>query len=196
MRTRVVALVLMAVAVVALAASTWASLARSDDLGTAVVGALVVLVVVAGVLVVAFRAAVRRTRARHRVLAARLPGWLLHEVWADRTLRAQLARSGRWVPRLRGGTRLTLGWSAQGVALWRDATADALAEVPWPAVVAVSPGGGSAAATSRPALVIDVVDDARLVVVPCARPEGGTLPASREAVAALVAAMRTARPQR
>ncbi|MDM7855110.1 hypothetical protein [Cellulomonas alba] len=194
MRARTVGLALAALGVVAVALSTWRSLARPGALGPALVGAAVVLLLLGAVLTVVLRWGLRRTRARHHALEARLADWSLHEVWADRTLRAELARGGRWVRRLRGGTRLTLGWSLQGVALWRGGDADPLVVVPWGGLGSVTAGRGAAASSPRPAVVLDTVDDARLVVVPCARVDGGLLPASEPDVAALVATIRAVRP--
>lgn len=194
MRARTIGLALAGVGVVAVALSTWRSLARPGALGPALVGAAAVLLVLGAVLTLAFRSGVRRTRARHRGLETRLADWSVHEVWADRTLRAELARGGRWMRRLRGGTRLTLGWSVQGVALWHGPDAEMLVLVPWGGVASVTTGRGTAASSARPAVVLDTVDDARLVLVPCARADGGMLPASEPDVAALVARIRAVRP--
>jgi len=184
----------MAVGVVALSLNAWRGLADGWDPGTLLV-ALVLLVVILGGVALAMRWGIRRGRGRHEVLAAELPGWTLHEGWADTSFQAQLARAGRWERGLRAGTRLTVGWSKDGFAVWsgpRTAVKGLVAE-PWPGVASVTVGTGAAASTPRPALVVETVSGATLVVVPCGRPGGGLLPASGDAVAELATQVRATR---
>jgi|GEM_PF-1611246 len=185
---------LTAVGVAALSLNAWRGLADGTDSGTLLV-ALVLLVLILGGVALAMRSGIRRGRGRHELLAAELPGWTLHEGWADASLQAQLTRVGRWERGLRSGTRLTVGWSSTGFAVWsgpRGAVRELVAEQ-WSGIASVTLGTGLAASTPRPALVAETVAGATVVVVPCGRPGGGLLPASREVVVDLVAQVRAAR---
>ncbi|MGY4645763.1 hypothetical protein [Cellulomonas sp. URHB0016] len=185
---------LTAVGVVALSLRAWRGLADGSASGTMPVALLVVALVLGGV-ALGMRWGIRRGRGRHERLAAELPGWTLHEAWADASLQAELARVGRRERGLRSGTRLTVGWSSTGFAVWsgpRGAVNRLVAE-PWSGIASVTLGTGVAASTPRPALVVETVAGATLVVVPCGYAGGGLLPASREVVVHLVAQVRAAR---
>jgi hypothetical protein len=139
---------------------------------------------------------VRRGRSRHRVVVGLRPRWTLHEVWADESLGRELVTQGVWERgmSLAGGTRFTLAWSRAGVELWRGGRAPhEVVSLPWQAVASITEGSGYAASSARPAVVVSTVAHATLVLVPCARPSGGVLPASAAQVGRLVAAMRSAR---
>ncbi|MBO9554709.1 hypothetical protein [Cellulomonas sp.] len=191
---RWVGVALMAVGVVALSLNAWRGLADGWNPGTLLV-ALVLVAVILGGVALAMRWGIRRGRSRHEMLAAELSDWTLHEGWADASLQAQLARAGRWERGLRSGTRLTIGWSSHGFAVWSGprTSVNGLVAEPWSGIASVTVGTGVAASTPRPALVVETVAGATLVVVPCARPGGGLLPAPREAVAELVEHVRAAR---
>lgn len=179
-------------AVLAFSLLAWRKLLRGEaDLWVVAAGATVVL----GGVAAGFWLAVRRSQARHRALAARQPGWRLHDVWADSSLAAELLRAGLWERRLPGGSRLTLAWSADGVGLWRGSAAAPreVLTVPWAAVASVTAGHGRAASTERPAVVLSLDVGARLVLVPARRPLGGVLPADDREVDALVRELRAAR---
>jgi hypothetical protein len=158
-----------------------------------------VLAGVVGILAIGaavFALGVRRSQARHEAVAAQRPGWRLHEVWADAGLGAQLVREGLWERGVAptGGTRLTLAWSADGVELWR--AGHVVVALPWHDVASLGKGVGHAGSTARPALVINTLGGAELVLVPQARPSGGVLPADRAGVAALLDELRETRDQR
>ncbi|HEX7805101.1 MAG TPA: hypothetical protein VF413_02960 [Cellulomonas sp.] len=194
----VVATVLSTVGVGLLVVAQWQRLLR--DRGR--VDPVLVVLLAAGVLVligVVFAWFVRRGRSRHRVVAGLRPGWALQEVWADESLGRELVLQGVWERgmSLAGGTRLTLAWSPAGVELWRGGrTPRVVLSLPWQAVASVTEGAGYAASSARPAVVVSTGAHATLVLVPCARPSGGVLPASAAQVGGLVTTLRSARDER
>lgn len=191
-----VARALMLVGVLALSALAWRRLLRDDaDAPPVPVTVGIALALVAGVVgFVWWRG--RRAAGGQRTIAARRPGWSLHQVWADATLSAQLVQQGVWEPRMSpmGGTRLTLAWSPGGVELWRGSRRPrVVVSLPWAAVASVQESTGYAASSRRPAVALTTVADATLVVLPATKPTGALLPASVQATAALVGRIRAAR---
>ena len=190
--------VLGVVGVALLVIAEWLRLLR--DRGK--VDPLLVVLVSAGVLVlvgVVFWVFVRRGRSRHEVVGGLRPGWALHEVWADESLGRELVTQGVWERGMRpaGGTRLTLAWSALGVELWRGGrTPHAVLSAPWRVIASITEGSGHAASSARPAVVVNTMAHAALVLVPCSRASGGVLPAGAAQVGRLVEAIRTARGTR
>ncbi len=186
------ALVLTAVGAAVLVVLAWTGLADADA-GTRG-AAVVTLALVLGGVWLGIAVVVRRARTAHRELTAALPGWSLHCGWADASLATQLVRSGTWERGLRPGSPVVIGWSAAGVALWRTgAQPRQLVAATWSHVDSVTVARGFAGSTGRPALGLDMVGG-QLVVTPCARANGGVLPASHLQVQQLVATLRSTRP--
>lgn len=192
---RVVGRVLGVVGVALLVIAEWRRLLSERGqvdpvlVAVATVGVLVVIAVV-------FWWFVRQSRSRHAVVAGLRPGWQLHEVWADESLGRELVEQGVWERGISptGGTRFTLTWSGSGVELWRGGrTPHEVLSLPWRAVAAVTNGSGHAASGARPAVVVQTVAGATLVLVPSARASGGVLPARATQVSSLVEALRTTR---
>jgi hypothetical protein len=189
---RVAGRVLTVVAVVAFSLLGWRKLLRGEtDVRVVAAGIVVVL----GAIALGFWLSVRRSQARHHAVAARRPGWRLHDVWADWSLSGELMRIGLWERRLFGGSRLTLAWSPGGAELWRGRARAPreVVSVPWAAVASVTTGRGHAGSTERPAVVVALDAGARLVLVPARRALGGVLPADAGDVDALVRELRAAR---
>jgi hypothetical protein len=195
-RRNILITALAVVGVLGLSVAAWSRLLRDRDR----TDPRLVLLIAIGVIVltcVAVWSRGRRSGTRQAAVAAARPGWSMHEVWADASLRPSLVQHGVWEPRMSasGGTRLTLAWSTSGVELWRGSRRrpHEVVSLPWPSVAAVTEGVGHAASSARPAVVVQTVSGVELVVVPAERPSGGLLPAGSKQVADLVAGLRTAR---
>jgi hypothetical protein len=192
---RVIGRVLGVVGVALLVIAEWRRLMRERGQ----VDPVLVAVVTVGVLVVIAVVLwwfVRRSRSRHTAVAGLRPGWSLHEVWADESLGRELVEQGVWEQGIgpAGGTRLTLTWSGSGLELWRGGrTPHEVLSLPWRAVASVTKGSGHATSGARPAVVVQTVGGATLVLVPSARASGGVLPARAAQVSALVGALRANR---
>ncbi len=192
---RLLGTVLGVIGVSLLVVGAWRRLWQSRNDADPALVALVAAVVV-GVVVVVSWCSAHRSRARQLTIATRRPGWQLHGVWTDESLSRELVKQGVWEPGLRrgGGSRLTLAWSTWGIELWRGGRAPyVVASLPWSAVASTTEGSGHAAALERPAAVVTTLIGASLVLVPCARADGGVLPASTAQVQRLITALRTTR---
>lgn len=132
----------------------------------------------------------RDDESRGRAVAARA-GWQTQAAWADAALGPALTRLGADAGRIRGGTRVTLAWSATEAQLWRGHTV--LAELRWDQVWTISRTVGHAASSGNPAVELVTRDLVPLVVVPTRRPDGGMLPATRSQVDDLVQSLREVR---
>lgn len=189
MSNRTRSTILQVVGVAALAFAAWRRLvARGDgDVGSIVLVAVLLLVVIGGGVWLWSR---RDDSARKQVVAAR-PGWRTQAVWADATLGATLAALGAAAGKVRGGTRLTLAWSVTHVEVWRGEAV--LTSLPWHDVVAIRRTIGQAASTGNPAVELVTGSGASVVVVPTRTPAGGMLPASGGRVDELVGELSAAR---
>lgn len=188
MSTHRTSLALRITGVVILAVLAWRRAATSDEpwWPPALGAVAVVAAIVAGV----WWWSRRDDGAQQRAAAAR-PGWRTQAVWADATLGAALAQLGAGGVKVRGGTKLTVAWSASEVELRRrDAV---VATLPWHAVWTITRTVGHAASTGNPAVELVTRETVRLVLVPARRPDGGMLPATAAQVDALVGELRTAR---
>ena len=187
--------VLGVIGVSLLVVGAWRRLLQGRNKADPVLVALVALVAVCAFGAV-FWWSVHRSRSRHLTVAKLRPGWHLHEVWADESLRRELVKQGVWEPGLSptGGSRFTLAWSTWGTELWRGGRAPyVVVSLPWSAVASTTEGSGHAASNARPAVVLTTLVGASLVLVPSARASGGVLPASAAQVQRLITALRTAR---
>lgn len=190
----ILAYALSGLGVAGFAIAAWMRMGRDGGPGVGVTIASA-LVVVGGVLAwVWWRG--RRAAGGQTVLADRLPGATLHQVWADASLSAALVTNGVHEPRMNpgGGTRFTLAWSPAGVELWRAGREPRQVLVlPWSEIAAVSEGVGQAGSSPRAAIVIHPAMGDELVVVPAAKPAGGLLPAPQREVERLVTDIRSVR---
>ncbi|MDO8122249.1 hypothetical protein Q6346_13105 [Isoptericola sp. b490] len=142
--------------------------------GDALAVPLLVTAVLTVGMVVGFREWGRRSTAARSALATERPGWTLHGVWADVSLREALGIRGL---ELRKGTRLTLAWTAQEVAIWRGS--ETVICLPWSQIAAVDVTMGSASERQNPAVRFTTAEGTRLLLVAMRRPEGSLFPASR-----------------
>lgn len=166
----------------------WRRSAGSDDPWWLI--ALVAVALIGAVVGVVWFGA-RRDRVRRLRLGASQPGLVTHAVWADTTLAQGLRELEVDPGTVRSGTRLTLGWSATDVEIWRGDRR--VAAVPWDQVWTITATKGRAASTPNPAVELITRLAVRLVLVPARRSEGGLLPARASGVEALVGRLRAAR---
>lgn len=188
MRRSASGLVLRVLGVGVLVWLAWRRSARSDDPWWLVALVAVALV---GVVVGMVWFGARRDRARRTRLGASRPGLTTHAVWADTTLAQGLRELEVDPGTIRSGTRLTLGWSATDVQIWRGDRQ--VAAVGWDQVWTITPTTGRAASTPNPAIELVTRLGVRLVLVPARRPDGGPLPARAAGAEALVGRLRAAR---
>lgn len=191
MNRRTTNLVLRVVGVAALAVAAWRkTLTSQEPWWPSWLGALAVV----GAIVLGVWWWTRRDdRTRRETVAAR-PGWTTQAVWADVTLGDALRSLGASTGKVRGGTRMTLAWSADEVQLWRGEAV--VVTLPWEQVWTITRTVGHAASTGNPAVEMVTRESVRLVVVPARRPDGGMLPATGAQVDALVGALREGRQGR
>ncbi len=148
-------------------------------------------VAVIGLTVLGFWLWTRRADRIDRETHAARPGWHTRTVWADESLGATLTGLGASVGKVRGGTRLTLAWTATTLEIRRGA--NVAATVPWSRVWTITRTTGRARSSGNPAVELITREHARFVLVPARRPDGGMLPASATQVDALVAELRAVR---
>ncbi|GIG40641.1 hypothetical protein [Cellulomonas phragmiteti] len=181
-------LALRIVGVAAFAVVAWRKTVTSDEpWWPSWLGALAVI----GAIVLGVWWWTRRDDGTRRAAVAARPGWTTRAVWADATLGDSLRTLGATPGKVRGGTRMTLAWSATELQLWRGQTV--VLTLPWEQVWTITRTVGQAASTGNPAVELVTRESARFVVVPARRPDGGMLPATGAQVDALVGTLREAR---
>lgn len=188
MNRRSTSMALLIVGVAAFAVAAWRKTVTSDEpWWPSWLGALAVV----GAAALGVWWWTRRDDGTRRTAVAARPGWTTQAVWADSTLGDSLRTLGASTGKVRGGTRMTLAWSATELQLWRGQAV--VLALPWEQVWTVTRTVGQAASTGNPAVELVTRESVRLVVVPARRPDGGMLPATNAQVDALVGVLREAR---
>lgn len=189
MNRKSTSLALRIVGVTALAVAAWRKTVTSDEpWWPSWLGALAVV----GAIVLGVWWWTRRDDGTRRKAVATRPGWTTQAVWADATLGETLRALGASAGKVRGGTRMTLAWSATDLQLWKGQ--DVVLTLPWDEIWTVTRTVGQAASTGNPAVELVTRESVRIVVVPARRPDGGMLPATGAQVDALVQTLREGRP--